>query len=661
MGTSSGSNINHQHSSKMLPPRQQPRPGSLQTSLSLVSSEHRLSPDAQEPRSNSDNVHESPTESASSQETWPTADAVTAKKMENGKIENDCPEQSVIRRVSSADKITLRDIARERVDVISEKMHRLPDEFLDELKNQLKAILEGNGGSQNREEFLILQKFVQSRSDLTAKTLIRAHRAQLEILVAINTGIQAFLHPNISLSQTSLIEVFVYKRCRNIACQNQLPADDCTCELCANRNGFCNLCMCVICNKFDFEVNTCRWIGCDLCSHWTHTDCAIRDGQICMGPSVKSGSGPTEMLFRCRACNRTSELFGWVKDVFQHCAPAWDREALMRELDFVSRIFRGSDDPRGKKLFWKCEDLLEKMRGGQAESTACRSILIFFQEIGILGFVFLDWKRFNLDSCKQMERNKPVHCSGCEWSVSKDCLLCLADVAIYMTISRKIYECLLGLADVDICLRVSKLDMDSPTSLENGEGGRLIAPQEACNRIADVVQEAIRKMEMVADEKMRMFKKARLALDACDRELEDKAKEVAELKLERQKKKLQVEELERIVRLKQAEADMFQLKANEAKREAERLQRIALAKSDKSEEEYASSYLKLRLSEAEAEKQYLFEKIKLQDSSRASQSSSGGDPSLMYSKIRDLLHGYNIIPAKTESQPNERHGFRANP
>ncbi|MBA0549155.1 hypothetical protein Golob_020208 [Gossypium lobatum] len=379
MGTSSGSNINHQHSSKMLPPRQQPRPGSLQTSLSLVSSEHRLSPDAQEPRSNSDNVHESPTESASSQETWPTADAVTAKKMENGKIENDCPEQSVIRRVSSADKITLRDIARERVDVISEKMHRLPDEFLDELKNQLKAILEGNGGSQNREEFLILQKLVQSRSDLTAKTLIRAHRAQLEILVAINTGIQAFLHPNISLSQTSLIEVFVYKRCRNIACQNQLPADDCTCELCANRNGFCNLCMCVICNKFDFEVNTCRWIGCDLCSHWTHTDCAIRDGQICMGSSVKSGSGPNEMLFRCRACNRTSELFGWVKDVFQHCAPAWDREALMRELDFVSRIFRGSDDPRGKKLFWKCEDLLEKMRGGQAESTACRSILIFFQ------------------------------------------------------------------------------------------------------------------------------------------------------------------------------------------------------------------------------------------------------------------------------------------
>ncbi|KAF2292396.1 hypothetical protein GH714_021806 [Hevea brasiliensis] len=503
MGTSSGSNIHHQPSTKMLPPRQQPRPGGLQTSLSLVSSDPHLSPDAQELRSNSDNIRESPSESASSRETWPTADAVMAKKMENGKTENDCPVQSVIHRVSSADKISLRDIARERVDIISEKMHHLPDEFLEELKNGLRVILEGTGGSQHREEFSILQRSVQVRSDLTAKTLIRAHRVQLEILVAINTGIQAFLHPSISLSQTSLIEVFVFKRCRNIACQNQLPAADCTCEICSNRKGFCNLCMCVICNKFDFEVNTCRWIGCDLCSHWTHTDCAIRDGQISMGPSVKSGSGPAEMLFRCRAY--------------------------------------------------------------------------------------------------------------------------------------------------------------SPKSLENGEGGRLIAPQEACNRIAEVVQEATRKMELVADEKMRMFKKARMALEACDRELEEKAKEVTELKLDRQKKKIQIEELERIVRLKQAEADMFQLKANEA-REAERLQRIALAKTDKSEEEYASSYLKLRLSEAEAEKQYLFEKIKLQESSHASQSSGGVDASqvLTYSKIHDLLDGYNG-PPKSELQPNERHHFRTNP
>lgn len=587
MGASSDSNIHHQSSPKMLPPRQQPRPGGLQTSLSLVSSDACIPPDSQEPRSNSDQLRESPSESASSRETWPTADAVMAKKLENEKAENDRPEMSVIRRVSVSDRISLRDIARERVDVISDRMHLLPDELLEELKSSLRVILEGNGGSQHREDFLILQKLVQSRSDLTAKSLIRAHRVQLEVLVAINTGIQGFLHPNISLSQTSLIEVFMYKRCRNIACYNPLPADDCTCEVCTNRNGFCNLCMCVICNKFDFEVNTCRWVGCDLCSHWTHTDCAIRDGQICMGPTLKSGAGPVEMLFRCRACNRTSELLGWVKDVFQHCAPSWDREALIRELDFVSRIFRGSQDPRGRKLFWKCEDLIEKLKGGVAESTACRGILMFFQE----------------------------------------------------------------------------LEMDSPKNLENGEGGRPIAPQDACNRIADVVQEAIRKMEMVADEKMRMLKKARLALEACERELEDKAREVTELKQDKQRKKQQTDELESIVRLKQAEADMFQLKANEARREAERLQRIALAKTDKSEEDYASSYLKLRLSEAEAEKQYLLEMIKFQESS-ASRSNGGGEPSqkLTYSKIQDLLKNAYNVPPRAESQRNDRQSnMRTNP
>ncbi|KAF8414237.1 hypothetical protein HHK36_002237 [Tetracentron sinense] len=583
MGTSSGTNF-HQPPPKMLPPRQQARSGGLQTSLSLVSLDACGSPDLQEPGSNSAQVRESPSESASSRETWPTIDAIVAKKLKMEKEgENDCHEQSVIRRVSSSDKMSLQDVARERVEIISDRMKLLPDELLEELKSELRIILEGTGGFQHREDFMVLQKLVQSRADLTVKTLIKAHRVQLEILVAINTGIQAFLHPDISLSQTSLIDVFVYKRCRNIACQNQLPADDCTCVICTNKKSFCNLCMCVICNKFDFEVNTCRWIGCDLCSHWTHTDCAIHDAQIGMGPC---GAGPVEMLFRCRACRRTSELFGWVKDVFQHCAPGWNREALMRELDFVSRIFRGSEDQRGRKLFWKCEDLIEKMKGGFAESTACKVMLLFFEEV------------------------------------------------------------------------------DPVKNLETEEGGQMIAPQEACTRIAEVVQEAVRKMEMVSEEKKRMFKKACLALEACDREVEDKAREVAELKIERQQKKQQIDELESIVRLKQAEADMFQLKASEARREAERLQRIALAKSEKTEEEYASRYLKLRLNEAEAEKQYLFEKIKLQESSRTSQSNDGeGDssPMMMLRKIQDLLKNVYNVPSKAEGQPNDHHPLGAIP
>ncbi|KVI10631.1 Protein of unknown function DUF1423, plant, partial [Cynara cardunculus var. scolymus] len=388
----------------------------------------------------------------------------------------------------------------------------LPDDYLQELKMVLREILEGISGSHYREDLFLLQKLVQTRSDLNTMTLTKAHRTQLEILVAINSGIQAFLHPNINLSQSALIEVFVYKRCRNIACQSLLPAEECKCNICSNEMGFCNLCMCTICTKFDFDVNTCRWIGCDSCSHWTHTDCAIREKQVCMGTSVMGGVSSPQMVFRCRACSRTSELFGWVKGVFQHCAPSWTRQHLIMELDSVSRIF------------------------------------------GELG----------LDS---PERPDP---SGSE---------------------------------------------------------------DACNKIYEVVQEAIRKMEMVANEKMEMVAKARLELDNCDRELEEKGREIAELEMGRHEKKQQIEELESIVRLKEAEADMFQVKADKARREADRLRRIVVAAKSKrsEEEEYAARYLKLRLSEAEAEaeRMHLFDKIKLQEREP--------ETGMMYSKIQDLL------------------------
>lgn len=386
MGTTSGSNQPHHHyrpPSGMLPPRQQPRLAGFPT-LSLASSDRAASPDTQDPRSNSDQRHDSPTESASSRETWPTetnqSDANIPIKVEKEKEgENDISEMQVVRRVSGVNRLTLGEVARDRVEIVSEKMKAMPNELLDELKNELRGILEGTGSSQHIEEFLYLQKLVKGRMDSTDKSLTVAHPVQLAILIAISTGIQAFLHPSVNMPQNRLIEVFLYKRCRNISCQNVLPADECNCEICASRNGFCNLCMCVLCSKFDFEVNTCRWIGCDLCTHWTHTDCAMRVGQIGTGQSVKNGVGQAEMLFRCPACHRASELLGWVKDVFQQCAPGWDREALMRELDFVSKIFHLSQDPKGRMLHRKCDELLEKLRTGTPEATICRMLLLFLQ------------------------------------------------------------------------------------------------------------------------------------------------------------------------------------------------------------------------------------------------------------------------------------------
>ena len=81
-----------------------------------------------------------------------------------------------------------------------------------------------------------------------------------------------------------------------------------------------------------------------------------------------------------------------------------------------------------------------------------------------------------------------------------------------------------------------------------------------------------------------------------------------ELQTSTQKEPL-FDELESIVRIKLAEAKMFQSRADDARREAEGLQRIAMAKNEKVEEEYTSRISKLRLVEAEQLRKQKFEEL----------------------------------------------------
>jgi hypothetical protein len=108
-----------------------------------------------------------------------------------------------------------------------------------------------------------------------------------------------------------------------------------------------------------------------------------------------------------------------------------------------------------------------------------------------------------------------------------------------------------------------------------------------------------------------------------------------ELKAEALQQRRQVEELESVVRLKQAEVEMFEVKASEARQEAERLR---LAKSaEKAGQDYVSLYLNRRLEEAEAEKQCIFEKIKLQENQQpvSSRGLGAGDPSADDDAVQD--------------------------
>lgn len=81
-------------------------------------------------------------------------------------------------------------------------------------------------------------------------------------------------------------------------------------------------------------------------------------------------------------------------------------------------------------------------------------------------------------------------------------------------------------------------------------------------------------------------------------------------------KKEGVESLESIVRIKKAEAGMFQNKADEARREAERLRQIIIAKTEKLDEEYAEKIGKLCLKEAEDRRMKKVEELKAMENSQ---------------------------------------------
>ncbi|BBM98796.1 hypothetical protein MPTK1_1g16320 [Marchantia polymorpha subsp. ruderalis] len=274
-------------------------------------------------------------------------------------------------------RIWLHEIVSDSIATMAHKLHRVNEPFLESLRKCTQDMLTSK---RRKDDFVTLQKILQKRNDLSIDTLHQSNRTQLEILVALKTGIPAFLHPDVPLTTGELTEIFLGTKCRNVACKSQLPADDCECKVCSGKLGFCNACMCIVCSKFDFDSNTCRWIGCDYCLHWCHSECGIQMGYISSGISSQGTSDNPVMLFRCIGCGQTSELYGFVKEVFASCCKEWSIEKLAGELECVRRIFHRTEDLPGKQLFSKAEQSLVKLRSSKDCEAVCASMMKFFND-----------------------------------------------------------------------------------------------------------------------------------------------------------------------------------------------------------------------------------------------------------------------------------------
>jgi hypothetical protein len=270
----------------------------------------------------------------------------------------------------------LREIVSESIPVMAQIIQEVAEETLELTKEYLKNLI---ATTEKRDELVGLQNRLQRRSDLTKEALLKCQREQLEILVAVKMGHGSFVSGKVRVPTNELVEIFLFMRCRNVNCKSILPVDDCDCKFCSGNKGFCSSCMCPVCMNFDCASNTCSWVGCDVCSHWCHAACGTQKNLIRPGPSLRGPSGTREMQFHCIGCNHASEMFGFVKDVFVCCAKDWGQETLIKELDCVRKIFKGSEDFKGKELHTKAEDLLSKLeRKLMSSREACNVIIQFF-------------------------------------------------------------------------------------------------------------------------------------------------------------------------------------------------------------------------------------------------------------------------------------------
>ncbi|XAR63706.1 hypothetical protein NMG60_11023741 [Bertholletia excelsa] len=439
------------------------------------------------------------------------------------------------RKLSRPERI-LREIVSESIPIMSQIIQELPDETVDSTKEYLKNLI---GMPEKREELVSLQHRLERRSDLTKETLSKSSRSQLEILVAIKMGLGTFLSAKIRIPTSELVEIFLLERCRNVNCKRILPVDDCDCKICSTKKGFCSECMCPVCLNFDCANNTCSWVGCDVCSHWCHAACGIQRNLIKPGPSLKGPLGTSEVQFHCLGCDHASEMFGFVKDVFMSCAKVWDLETLMKELECVRKIFRGSEDFKGRELHIKAGEVLSKLESKMmSASDACNIIFQFFNNTDGMS---------DFPSSSVPPKEFP---------------------AIQANLRREA-----------VPLQASNT-LPPKSSIYNTTNGKL-----------EVLSRTLHQSDL------------NTSLNGDNKVIEDEWSVTLS-------KKERFDSLESIVRIKEAEARMFQNRADEARKEAESYRRMVRIKSEKLEEEYAEKFAKLCLQETEERHRKKLEEFK---------------------------------------------------
>ncbi|OMO69758.1 hypothetical protein CCACVL1_19297 [Corchorus capsularis] len=100
-------------------------------------------------------------------------------------------------------------IVSEPIHVMARKFHAMTGQSIACLKESIREVmLNADKHGQLRSS----QEALRNRSDLILETLLKSHRAQLEILVALKTGLPEYLQVDNSISSSDLAEIFLNLR-----------------------------------------------------------------------------------------------------------------------------------------------------------------------------------------------------------------------------------------------------------------------------------------------------------------------------------------------------------------------------------------------------------------------------------------------------------------
>lgn len=254
------------------------------------------------------------------------------------------------------------------------------------------------------------------------------------------------------------------------------------------------------------------------------------------GVSGSREHASNEMHFHCGACGHASEMYGFVKEVFRTCAKQWRMEALIRELQYVERIFSASDDARGRRVRNFVKQMLIKLENKAYYSEVVKYVVAFFS-----------------DENPSMGSGPLVPLKGI------------------------------------------------PCSISEGING-IPSSSRTATWLPSVTLEGVPFLE-----------KAGLLSTSGGKSM---SRKTAETEFQAVNNKPVSDELDGLVRLKQAEANMYQERANEARKEAESLKHIVMVKYARVEEHYATQMSELCINELQERRKQKFEELQVIERSR---------------------------------------------